>query len=328
LRHSFGISRGSKAITETVVVRLARDGIVGIGESCPSAFYGHTAKSVAAALEGLRPWLADQNPHDSQALLRDALVRLDGARAALCALDVAWHDWLGKKSGMPVWKMLGLAPGPLPPTTYTIGLDSIEKMVEKIREFPNHPVFKIKLGRKDDLEIVRALRRETESPFRVDANCAWTAGETIEKSKELKTLGVEFIEQPLPRERLEEMERVFRESALPLIADENAELPEHVSALQGRFHGINVKLVKCGGMAPAVAMLKEARSLGMKTMLGCMVETSVLATAAAHLGSLADYADLDGPLLIAEDPFQGVQYNNGAMTLPEGLGLGVAERHE
>jgi len=316
LRHTFSISRGSSDCAQLVFVRIEHEGTAGLGETAPSAFYGHTAASVKEALDALAPWLESLDPSAWRLALDEARERLQGNRAALCGLDLAILDWAAKRQGQPLWRFLGLKPSPLPPTSYTIGLDTIEKMVEKLRERRGHLVFKIKLGRPNDLEIVEALRRETRAPFRVDANCAWSAQETIEKSKALARLGVEFIEQPMPRERLEEMERVWRESALPLIADESAELPEHVGALRGRFHGVNVKLVKCGGVLPALRMLETAREMGLKTMAGCMVETSLLITAAAHLGSLLDYADLDGPLLLRRDPFQGLRYDNGRMILP------------
>lgn len=326
LRHTFTISRGSAGESSVVFVEIEHDGITGLGESAPSAFYGHSAQGVLEALEELAPWLADQSPLKYTRILDEALDRLDGNRAALCALDVALHDWAAKSLGVPLWKMLGLPPAPPPVTSYTIGIDSIAKMAEKLREFDGYPIFKIKLGRDNDIEMVEALRKETRAVFRVDANCAWTADEAIEKSKALARLGVEFIEQPLAPERLEEMERVCRDSALPLIADESAERPEDVAALRGRFDGINVKLVKCGGIAPAMRMLKSAREMGLKTMAGCMIESSLLCTAAAHLGALLDYADLDGPLLIGDDPYQGARYERGTMTLPEANGLGVGPR--
>ena len=196
-------------------------------------------------------------------------------------------------------------------------------MIEKLREFASFPIFKIKLGRDDDLEIIRSLRAETESTFRIDANCGWSAGRTLEMAAELKKLGVEYIEQPLAPERLGEMVDVYNRSALPLIADENCIVPTDVPGLAGRFHGINIKLVKCGGLLPATQMIGMARALGMKIMVGCMIESSLCCTAAAHLGALVDYLDLDGPLLIGNDPFEGMKVHDGLITLPEGPGLGV-----
>ena len=172
--------------------------------------------------------------------------------------------------------------------------------------------------RPSDIEIVRALRKETDATFRIDANCGWTAEETIEKSHELKALGVEFIEQPLPPEDLDVMEEIFAKSALPVIADENSVVPEDVPKLPGRFHGINIKLVKCGGILPALRMVHLARTYGMKVMFGCMIESSVAITAAAQIGSLADYLDLDGNVLITNDPYRGVENDAGHLVLPGG----------
>jgi L-alanine-DL-glutamate epimerase-like enolase superfamily enzyme len=196
-------------------------------------------------------------------------------------------------------------------------------MVEKLREFAGFSHYKIKLGTKEDVEIVRALRKETNAVFRVDANCAWTDAQTFENSKALKDLGVEFIEQPMNPERLHEMAEVAAASAIPIIADENCITPEDVPKLVGKFHGFNIKLVKCGGLQPALRMIAMGRALGMKIMIGCMIESSNLCTAAAQIGSLVDYLDVDGPLLIGNDPFKGMRIDKGKITLPEGNGLGV-----
>jgi L-alanine-DL-glutamate epimerase-like enolase superfamily enzyme len=222
--------------------------------------------------------------------------------------------------------LLGLSAQDLPLTSFTVGIDSLDRMVEKLQAACRHPIIKIKLGTDDDVEIVRTLRRETEAVLRVDANCGWDAKKTIAMSHELHALGVEFIEQPLPAEELDAMEEVYRHSALPLIADENCVVPEDVPELRGRFHGINVKLVKCGGILPALRALELARLLGLKTMLGCMIESSLCITAAAHLGPLADFVDLDGPLLITNDPFRGVEYEGARLRLPQRPGLGVEPR--
>jgi L-alanine-DL-glutamate epimerase-like enolase superfamily enzyme len=329
LRHTFTIARGSEDATLIVIARVERDGIEGIGETSPAPFYGHTAESVKANLESLAPWLATQDPMQYRLLLREAGERMKGDTHALCALDLAVHDWVGKRLGVPLYKLFGLRATDLPPTTYTIGIDAIPKMIEKMREFAGFPIYKIKLGtrmsegRDRDLEIVRALRAETDATFRVDANCAWSPEETIEKSKELAALGVEYIEQPMPRERLDAMAEVYAKSALPLVADENSIAPADVPGLAGRFHGINIKLVKCGGLAPALEMIAIARALGMKIMIGCMVESSNACTAAAHLGSLVDYLDLDGPLLVANDPFEGIKIERGRIELPRRPGHGA-----
>lgn len=323
LRHAFTISRDTTRIAPVLVVSIEHEGFIGYGETSPYGFYGQTVASVRADLESIVPWLERQDPAEFRLVLSEALERLGGNTQALCALDLALHDWAGKRLGAPLYRMLGLGRRGLPPTTYTIGIDSIEKMIAKMKEFEGFPIYKVKLGTERDIEIVRALRAESDAVFRIDANCAWSPEETIENSKALAELGVEYIEQPMAPDRLDEMERVYRQSALPLIADENSIVPEDVPRLEGRFHGINIKLVKCGGIAPALKMIALARTYGMKIMIGCMIESSNCCTAAAHLGSLVDYLDLDGPLLIGNDPFEGMKIDRGEIELSDAPGLGV-----
>ncbi len=326
LRHTFTISRGSQDVVPVLVMTLEHEGLTGYGETSPSGYYGQDLKTVRAALESILPWLERQDPRAYRLLLEEALERLGGNTQALCALDLALHDWVGKRLNVPVYELFGLRREPLPPTTYTIGLDAIPTMIAKLRAFDSFPIFKIKLGTDRDLEIVRELRRQTDATFRVDANCAWTAEQTVEYAHPLKALGVEFIEQPLPPDQIERMASVHERSALPLIADENCVVPSDVPSLRGRFHGINIKLVKCGGLEPALKMIALARALGMKIMIGCMIESSILCTAAAHLGALVDFLDLDGPLLIANDPFTGMTVGDGRINLPAAPGLGVSLR--
>jgi len=326
LRHTFTISRSSEDVVPVVMVEVEHEGITGTGESSPSRYYGETAETVRSALESLEGWLATAHPFERQTVLEEALPRLSGLRGALCALDLALHDWAGRKLGAPLHRLLGLSPDRLPLTSFTIGIDTIETMVAKLNEAKDMPLIKIKLGTPHDVEIVRALRRESQAVFRVDANCAWSAREAIEKSHELKALGVELIEQPLPPDQLEAMEEVHAKSALPVFADESSVTPLDVPGLRGRFHGINVKLVKCGGIEPALRMIHLARTFGMKIMIGCMIESSVACTAAAQIGPLVDHLDIDGPLLITNDPYRGVEYLGGRLKLPPGPGLGVEKR--
>jgi L-alanine-DL-glutamate epimerase-like enolase superfamily enzyme len=326
LRHTFTISRGSEDVTPVVIAELEHDGLVGFGEASPSSFYGETIDGVRAALEDLSPWLRAKDPAHREPLLEEAAERLSKSKAALCALDLAVHDWAAKKLGAPFHEILGLDPARLPLSTFTIGLDTVETMVSKLREVKDFPLIKVKLGRPNDMEIIRALRKETRATFRVDANCAWSVRETIEKSRELATLGVEFIEQPLLPAELEAMPEVKAKSALPLVADENSIEPKDVPGLVGKFHGINIKLVKCGGLRPALRMIHLARALDLKIMIGCMIESSVGCTAGAQIGALVDYLDLDGAALTTNDPFEGVVFDKGILRLPKGPGLGVRRR--
>jgi len=316
LRHTFTISRGSRDETPVVITELEADGLTGIGEVSPSSYYHEDVASVTAALDSLRDDLAAANPLFYHDVLERAAERLGRERAALCALDTALFDWVSRKLGVPLYRLLGLNPQRMPISSFTIGIDTIDRMVSKLQEAKAYPCLKIKLGTPDDIAIVRRLRHETDATIRVDANGGWTAQEAIALSAELRALGVQFIEQPLPATELEAMEEVFRKSALPLIADENAVTAADIPNLRGRFHGINIKLAKCGGILPALRMVHVARALGLRVMFGCMIESSVGITAAAQLGALADYLDLDGNVLITNDPYRGVQNQRGRLVLP------------
>jgi L-alanine-DL-glutamate epimerase-like enolase superfamily enzyme len=310
------------------VVELQEAGASGYGEAGESRYYGATREKMIAALNRVRRQIEAARPDDPAALWQALEPLLGGDTFAQCALDMAAWDLFGKLCGRPVWKLLGLELGSdMPPTDYTLGIDSIDVMVGKMAEFPGWPVYKIKLGTPDDLAMVRDLRKHTSSVFRVDANASWTADEAIRKSAALKELGVELIEQPLPPDRWEDMRRVHRESALPIIADESCRREGDVQRCAGYFHGVNVKLVKCGGLTPARRMLLRARQLGLKTMVGCMTESTIGISAAAQLLPLLDYADLDGALLLAQDIATGVSIDRGRIIFPEEPGCGVRMLH-
>jgi L-alanine-DL-glutamate epimerase-like enolase superfamily enzyme len=323
LRHTFTISRGSMDVQPTLIVELEQDGLHGYGEATTNDYYGATLEGMTAALEALRPEIESYSLQDPAAFWDALHPALRDQPFAHCALDQAAHDLWGKVQGAPVWKLWGLSLENLPPTNYTIGIDTIETMVAKMNEFPGWPVYKIKLGTGHDLEIVKELRRHTDSVFRVDANCGWTADETIENSQAMKLLGVEFIEQPLPADRWEDMGRVFGASALPVIADESCVVPEDVDRCAGAFHGVNIKLVKCGGLTPARRMIDRAKALGLKVMVGCMTESTVGISAIAQLLPRLDYVDMDGALLLSRDIARGVTIENGVCRYPPENGNGV-----
>jgi L-alanine-DL-glutamate epimerase-like enolase superfamily enzyme len=222
-----------------------------------------------------------------------------------------------------VWKLWGLSIDKTPASNYTIGIDTIDVMVAKLNEFPGWPIYKIKLGTDRDLEIVRELRKHTTATFRVDANCGWTADQAIAFAPELKQLGVEFIEQPLKADRWDDLRRVREQSVLPIIADESCIVESDVARCDGVFHGINIKLVKCGGLTPARRMIAEARRLGLSVMVGCMTESSVGISAIAQLLPLLDYVDMDGAVLLAEDIADGVRLDRGRCIYPDRPGSGV-----
>lgn len=325
LEYEFTIARGSMTTQRSLIVALEHDGRIGYGESTENAYYGYTLNSMAQSIERWKPLVEDYH-YASPAELWQLLYSHDHDDTfALSAVDLAAHDLFGKLAGQRTYEMLGLKWDDIVDSSYTIGIDIVEKMVSKLQENVGWSVYKIKLGAGHDVEIIRELRRHTTATFRVDANCGWSVNETIANSHVLKTLGVEFIEQPLPADAsAADQQRVYAESALPVIADENCLVESDVAKCHEQFHGINVKLCKCGGLTPAVRMLQKARSLGMKTMIGCMVESSVGISAAAQLLPLLDYADLDGANLLADEPASGVTVNNGRIAQPNEFGTGVS----
>ncbi|HAB19883.1 MAG TPA: dipeptide epimerase [Verrucomicrobiota bacterium] len=324
MRHAFTISQGTTTVQHNLLVELRQDGQCGYGEGASShAYAAFTAESMRAALEEARA-VIERETLDEPARLWDRLEPVLGHnRFALCALDEAAHDLWGKLRGAPVWKLWGLELRNLPLSNYTIGIDRIEVMVAKMQEFAGWPIYKIKLGTEDDLGIVRALRRHTDATFRIDANTAWTADQTLSFAPELRRLGVEFIEQPLKADDWEGMQRVFHESALPVIADESCLTEEDVPRCAGHFHGINIKLTKAGGLTPARRMIARARELGLRAMVGCMNESTVGISAIGQLLPLLDDVDMDGAVLIARDIATGVRLDKGRAIYPEENGNGV-----
>jgi L-alanine-DL-glutamate epimerase-like enolase superfamily enzyme len=323
LRHVFRIAHGATVVQESLLVELRDGGASGYGEGAPLPYYGVTAASIRAALETARDRIESDTVDDPAAFWDRLRPVLGEHRFALCAVDQAAHDLWGKRLGQPVYKLWGLDLENIPDSDYTIGIDTLQKMVAKMLEFEGWPIYKIKLGTPDDLAIVAELRRHTQAIFRVDANCAWTAEQAIANARGLKDLGVEFIEQPLAAGDWEGMRRVFAESALPVIADESCLIEEDVERCRGFFHGVNIKLSKCGGMTPARRMIAQARRLGLKVMIGCMTESTVGISAIAQFLPLLDYVDMDGAVLIAKDVAAGVRLQKGRPIFPAENGNGV-----
>ena len=323
LKHTFTISRGSIDVQQTLVVELSEGGHSGYGEATTNDYYGFTLENMIAALEAIRPQIEAGQIDPPDAFWDQLQPALHANPFAHCALDQAAYDLWGKRRGKPVYQLWGLTAESMPLTNYTIGIDSIEVMVQKMNELPDWPVYKIKLGTPHDLEIVEQLRQHTNAAFRVDANCGWSAEETIRNSHALKELRVEFIEQPLPADQWTDMERVFAESALPVVADESCITPDDVDRCHGRFHVINIKLVKCGGLTPARRMIDRARELGMQVMVGCMTESTVGISAIAQLLPLLDYVDMDGALLLSQDIATGVTIDQGVCSYAAENGSGV-----
>jgi L-alanine-DL-glutamate epimerase-like enolase superfamily enzyme len=321
LRHTFTIARSSEDVARTLVLHVGADGIDGIGESAPVERYDENAELVERQLRQLD--LTDANLWH----LDDVLGRIPSdQRGAMCALDLALHDWAGKRLGIPVYGLLGLDPAKALQTSFTIGIDDVEKTVSKTREALHMPILKVKVGAGNEVAVLEAMRSVYRGIIRVDANEAWTPEEAVRHLRELKRFDLEFCEQPIAAGSPAGLRYVRENAGVPIMADEDCRTLEDLAPLFGCVDAINIKLVKCGGMREAVRMIHAARAMGMKIMLGCMIESSILCTAAAQLSPLADFADLDGPLLITDDPFTGLLYDGGQMRLPTAAGLGVRPR--
>ncbi|MBN3581319.1 dipeptide epimerase [Algoriphagus aestuarii] len=322
LKHTFTIAHQSRDVQDTLIVKLEGEGLVGLGESTTNPFYGMTVENMTATLDQFKLVVEAGNWESPEQLWELGKSNFERNPFAQCALDLAVWDWFSKKKGKKLYEYLKLDPATIPTTNFTIGIDTVAKMVSKMKEV-HWPIYKIKLGTEDDLEIVRELRKHTDAVFRIDANCAWTAQQAIDYSSELQKLGVEFMEQPLGKDDLEGMKEVFKYSKLPVIADESCIVESDVKKCHGLFHGINVKLVKAGGITPGLRMIHEAKSLGMKTMVGCMTESSIGITAIAHIAPLLDYVDMDGAMLLSKDPAKGVFITPEKVTFPSGNGIGA-----
>lgn len=322
LKHTFTIAHQSRDIQDTLIVKLEEDGLVGYGESTTNPFYGMTVENMSLALDNFKAEVESGKWETPERLWAMGAENFKQNPFAQCALDMAAWDLFTKKKGKKLYEYLELDPQNIPLTNFTIGIDTVPKMVEKMKEV-HWPIYKIKLGTSDDLAIVRELRKHTDAVFRIDANCAWTAQQAIDYSSELQKLGVEFMEQPLGKDDLEGMKEVYKHSKLPVIADESCIVESDVKKCHGLFHGINVKLVKAGGITPGLRMIHEAKSLGMKTMVGCMTESSIGISAIAHIAPLLDYVDMDGAMLLAKDPAKGVLITPEKVTFPSGNGIGA-----
>lgn len=326
-KHPFGISRNTKTTQPLLVVQLAIDGYSGLGEATANGYYHMTVSRLISDLKTVEPFLKAHVFTTPEALWETLYPLLKDNPFALCAIDQAAWDIYAKMQGKKLYEVWGLDISNNPLTDYTIGIDSIANMVKKIKEFP-WPIYKIKLGTSEDIEIVKALRQETDAVFRIDANCAWTLQETIENAQQLKALGVEFLEQPMPdpgtdTKKWEELKTAYTTSALPIIADENCIVEADVDKCKGYFHGINIKLVKCGGLTPALRMIKKAKNYKMKLMVGSMNESTTGSSAAAHLLPYLDYIDLDGPLLQAQDTASGIRFDQGKILYADRPGTGA-----
>lgn len=322
LKHPFKIARGEERVAHTALVRVRRDdGLEGFGEATPIARYGESVETVAAYFAA-HP-LALDDPYRLEDLLHAAI-----PPAARGGLDLALHDLIGKDLGKPLYALLGLDPSRTPYTSFTIGISDPETTLRKLAEIGDHPVLKVKLGLGDahsQIETLEAIRSRYTGTIRIDANEGWDVETAVTILRELARFEIEFCEQPIPAGSPEGLRAVRERTKIPIVTDEDSLDANDLPKLYGCVDGINVKLAKCGGIRGALKMMHTARALGMKIMLGCMVESAIAATAAAHLSPLVDWADIDGPFLTASDPFTGVTYDRGKLVLPDAPGLGVRE---
>ena len=327
LKHTWRISRSASDAKEIHFIELEADGTIGRGEAAHNVRYDESIESIRAFLETARPLLEQADPWQFEAVSR-AVHRLQpGQNAAKAAIDIALLDWVTRKLGVPLYRYWGLEASQTPVTSYSIGIDTPEVMQQKIREAEDFPILKIKLGGDQDESTMQTLRAVTDRTVRVDANEGWTdRQQALEKIHWLAELNVEFVEQPLPAGRLQDVAWLRERSPLPLVADEDVKIASDVPKLAAAYDGINIKVMKSGGLQEALRMIHIARAVGLKIMLGCMLETALGITAAAHLSPLVDWADLDGNLLLKNDPFAGVEVAEGKLVLPEKPGIGVVAR--
>lgn len=325
-RHPFIIARGGNSEYRTVMVRITDgDGNEGWGEAAATRFYGETLDTVMAALPVYASQLGD-DPMQLEAVEARMLAALGRNAAARVAISTALHDLVAKRAGVPLCRYWGLDPAAAPMSTFTIGIDTPEKVREKVLEAEQYPILKIKLGSDRDLELLTAIRETTDRELRVDANCGWTAAEAVGKLAMLEEFGVTVLEQPVAPHDLEGLARVRAHSRIPVIADESCVSSLDIPRLVGKVDGINIKLAKCGSLREAIRMIAIARAHGLMVMVGCMIESSIGITAAAHFTPLVDIVDLDGAALLSDDPFLGATIDGGRVRLPELPGLGVVRR--
>ncbi len=327
LRHTWTTVMSSSEFRDNLYVRFRAGGLTGVGEGAPIVRYKENAVDARAAVASVRELVTGADPAQFAKTMSLVFKRLPDEWAAKAAIDIALMDWTGQKLGVPIYRLFGLDPKDAPVTTFSIGIDTPEITRQKVREAGPFPVLKVKVGLANDEATIQAVRSVTDKPLRVDANEGWTDKEVaVRKIEWLAKRGVEFIEQPMPAQMTEETAWVRKRVSIPVIADEACRHAEDIPKLAGAYDGVNIKLDKAGGILEGHRMIQLAKALGLKTMLGCMICSSVSATAAAHLSPLVDYADLDGNLLIANDPYQGVEVRNGKLILPTEPGLGLRKQ--
>ena len=322
LETPFRIAHGTSLARHNVLVRITSGDHYGLGEAAPVRQHHESQDGVLAYLADLPP--LDGSPFHLEEIL-SALPQ--GSQSARAAIDIALHDLIGKQLGIPLYRLFGLNPGSAPPTSMTVSIGTEQEVQGWARNAAERfSILKLKLGQERSLELVRAVRAVTDARLVADANCAWTVEQAKSLIPAMADLGLEWIEQPLPEEDLDGLRQIREFSPLPIFADEPVRTARDIPRLAGCVDGVNIKLMKAGGLREAMRMIAVARAHGLQVMLGCMIETSVGITAAAHLAPLVDWADLDGNQTVINDPFTGVRVKDGRLVLPDGPGLGVEPR--
>lgn len=325
-RHPFIIARGGQSDYRTVMVKITDDdGVEGWGEAAATRFYGETLETVQAILPRYAQELGD-DPQQLEAIESRLSTAVGGNAAARVAISAALHDLVAKRAGLSLCRYWGLDPAAAPQSTFTIGMDTPEMIKQKVAEAAEYPILKIKLGGDHDFELLDTIRSVTDAELRVDANCGWTADQAVGMLPVLEDFGVTLLEQPVKPADHDGLARVRSRADIPVIADESCVTSRDIPALVGKVDGINIKLAKCGTLREALRMIAIARSHSMTVMIGCMIESSLGITAAAHLTPLVDVVDLDGAALLSEDPFVGATIAGGQLRIPDGPGLGVTRR--
>jgi L-alanine-DL-glutamate epimerase-like enolase superfamily enzyme len=325
LQHTWTISRNSSDYKDNVFVKIEKDGVIGYGEAAPNVRYGEDNVKTAARINGVKELIENYDLWKFAELKDNIFNAIHDQNCARCALDIALMDWVGKKLNIPLYKFYGIDKEKTPVTSFSIGIDTPEIIKQKVREAEKYAILKIKVGKQNDKEIMDAVRSVSDKPIRVDANEGWKKKEVaLEKIKWLKDMGVEFVEQPMPSAMLEETKWLRDKIDMPLVADEAVKTAADIAILAQAYDGINIKLMKAGGPQEAMRMIHLAKALNMKIMLGCMIESSIAISAAAHLSPYVDWADLDGNLLLREDPFRGVGVERGKLILNDNPGLGIS----
>jgi L-alanine-DL-glutamate epimerase-like enolase superfamily enzyme len=325
-RFRFATSQGGVDEKETIVVALEQEGVIGLGEVVPSALYGQSLEASEAALADISEWIGD-DPFALESIVARLIARHDAHRDAIAAVDSALHDWIGKRLGVPVWRLLGLDRARTR-TTFTIGVAEPEEIRVKVQEAlaAGYDALKVKVGVEHDHDTLGFIREVFDGRLLLDANQAWEPDEAVEKIRALAPYRPEMIEQPLRKEDWRQMADLCRLGVAPIFADESCERPADVIRLHGCVDGINIKFNKCGGIREALRMIALARGLGMQVMLGCFVSSSLAIAPPLTIATLADFADLDGHLLLAEDPFEGIGREGSVIGLGDQPGLGVSRR--